>query len=70
MPDFEASELEASQPYAPAPEVEAFAGDKDIDADLEAAMADIDMDFLGEAPASEPVAAAPAAKPGPQNPEP
>ena len=62
VPDFEASELEASQPYAPAPEVEAFAGDKDIDADLEAAMADIDMDFLGEAPASEPVAAAPASE--------
>jgi hypothetical protein len=66
-PDFEASdleapELEASQPYAPAPEVEAFAGDKDIDADLVAAMADIDMDFLGEAPAPEPVAATPASE--------
>ena len=56
-PQFDASQFDAPVELEPAPAVEAFAGD--IDADLDAAMADIDMDFLGEAPAPEPVAAPP-----------
>ncbi len=58
--DVRALDAEAQQPAAPvetAPAVEA--GNADMDVDLAAAMADIDMDF-GDAFASEPVAAAPA----------
>jgi hypothetical protein len=57
---FDAETFQPAAPVEAAPAIDAAADDRDIDAHLDAAMADIDMDFLRDAAADEPVAAAPA----------
>jgi hypothetical protein len=60
LTDEEVRALDAPSPLPVTPQAVVESRDPQIDADLYAAMADIDMDFLDATPAVEPVAAAPA----------